>query len=355
MCSYWHRHLEADQLLDTHSITEIRIRQFLQHVARIVIVSIDQIKMSGKRLLDAIQLLNVAKNVAGKHLTIRQQQLDVYTRTSSLTKGLKQQYDNLVVTAQAASALARRFDENQPSAPWSDDRATRPANEDVIINTSQKDAEPSSQSQAHDIKTVKTETTLSSEEARKLQRQAEFQIPAKQAAPETSSASDYLITSKAQDTYYSPSLSPKVGLSSLPRVKIPQEGSVAQESDPHVTSGPINSDVFHTPKNATEEPSEEALQAVFRSPKVAGLLLSKKKRNPYINNREEQVVKPEPVKEETIKNVTEEPKVEKIEKEDVQPTMETLPKDVQVRMEQIFTRIIIQKLTTSRTSSRRHQ
>lgn len=289
--------------------------------------------MSGKRLLDAIQLLNVAKNIAGKHLTIRQQQLDVYTRTSSLTKGLKQQYDNLVVTAQAASALARRFDEKKPSASWSDDTATRPANGDVIINTSQKDAEQSNQRQAHDIKTVKSETTLSSEEARKLQRQAEFQIPAKQAAPETSSASDHLITSEAQDTYYTPSLTPKVGLSSLPRVKIPQEGSVAQGSDSHVTASPINSDVFHTPKNASEEPSEEALQAVFRSPRVAGLLLSKKKRNPYITNREDQVAKHEPVQAEIIKNVTEAPKIEKIEKEDVATTIETLPKDVQVRIE----------------------
>lgn len=277
--------------------------------------------MSGKRVLDAIQLLNVAKNVAGKHLSIRQQQLDVYTRTSSLTKGLKQQYDNLVVTAQAASALAQRFDEKKPSASWPDDRASSPANEDVTTNTSQKVVEQVNQSQAHSISATKTETTLSSDEARKLQRQAEFQIPAKQAAPETSSASDHLITSKAQDTYYSPSLSPKVGLSSLPRVKIPQEGSVAQESDPHVTSGAINSDVFHTPKNASEEPSEEALQAVFRSPRVAGLLLSKKKRNPYITNGEDQVAKQEPA----------EPKVEQIEKEDVISTIETLPKDFQAR------------------------
>lgn len=285
-------------------------------------------------MLDAIQLLNVAKNVARKHLTIRQQQIDVYTRTSSLTKGLKQQYDNLVVTAQAASALAQRFDEKKPSASWPDDRATRPANEDVFINTSQKNAEQVNHNQAHNIIATKIETTLSSDEARKLQRQAEFQIPAKQAAPETSSASDHLITSKAQDTFYNPSLSPKVGLSSLPRVKIPREGSVAQESDPHVASGPLNPDVFHTPRNALEEPSEEALQAVFRSPRVAGLLLSRKKRNPYSTNREDQVAKQEPVQKETIDNVVAERKVEQIEKTDMAPTTETLPKDVQVRNEQ---------------------
>jgi aarF domain-containing kinase len=290
--------------------------------------------MSGKRLLDAIQLLNVAKNVAGKHLGIRQQQLDVYTRTSSLTKGLKQQVENLVITAQAASALARRFDEEKPSASWSDDRATRSVNEDVIITTPQKDAGPGSQSQAHDANLFDSRKTLSSEEARKLQRQAEYQIPAKQAAPETSSTSDHLTVSNAQDTFYSPSLSPKAGLSSLPRVKIPQEGSVAQESDPHVTSGPINADVFHSPANKSEEPSEEALQAVFRSPRVAGLLLSKKKRNPYITSREDQVMKHESVQKETIDTISEEPKIDKVEKENITSAFEALPKDVQVRVMQ---------------------
>jgi aarF domain-containing kinase len=71
--------------------------------------------MSGKRLLDAIQFLNVAKSVALKHVALRQRQLDVYTQTSSLTKGAKRQIDNIILTAQAAAALARRFDERTQS------------------------------------------------------------------------------------------------------------------------------------------------------------------------------------------------------------------------------------------------
>ncbi|EED12475.1 molecular chaperone (ABC1), putative [Talaromyces stipitatus ATCC 10500] len=282
--------------------------------------------MSGKRLLDALQLLSVAKSVARKHLTIRQRQLDVYTRTSSLTKGLKQQVDNLVITAQAASALARRFDEKRPTASYSGDQATGSVNESFINRTSESDASQSSQSQPHDVKAVIPESTLSSEEARKLQRQAEFQIPAKQADPETLKSSDGVTVSNAQDTFYTPSLSPKIGLSSLPRVKIPQEGNIAQGTDPHVSSGPINSDVFHTPKNESEEPSEEALQAVFRSPRVAGLLLSKKKRNLY-NNSEDDVAKHGPVRKETISNISEQPI---IREEHVTSTVGTLPKDVQL-------------------------
>ena len=65
--------------------------------------------MSGRRLLDAIQVLNVAKSVATKHLAVRQRQLDLFTRTSSLTKGIKEQADGLVLTAQAAADLASRF------------------------------------------------------------------------------------------------------------------------------------------------------------------------------------------------------------------------------------------------------
>jgi hypothetical protein len=42
-------------------------------------------------------------------MAIRQHQLDVYTRTSSLTKGIKAQTEGLILTAQAAAALACRI------------------------------------------------------------------------------------------------------------------------------------------------------------------------------------------------------------------------------------------------------
>lgn len=245
--------------------------------------------MSGKRLLDAIQLLSAAKSVAGKHLTLRQQQLDVYTRTSSLTKGIKQQVDNLVITAQAASALVGRLDEQKPAASHLDHRPEEHYINPVVDKRAVvPDSRTGYQSSIEHANAGTSQRSLSSEEARKLQRQAEFQIPAKQAVAETSPAADNLTVSNAQDTFYSPSLSPEAGLSSLPRVKIPQEGSTVQESDPHVTSRPINPDVFHTAASnssevPSEEPSEEALQALFRSPRVAGSLLSKRKERPLLS------------------------------------------------------------------------
>ena len=73
--------------------------------------------MSGRRLLDLITLVNVSRNVAGKHIGIRSRQLDVHSRTSSLTKELKSQVDNISRAAQAAADLARRLNESQPSTP----------------------------------------------------------------------------------------------------------------------------------------------------------------------------------------------------------------------------------------------
>lgn len=265
-----------------------RVAPSCHNVAAIVNYKIQSLIMSGKRLLDAIQLLSAAKSVAGKHLALRQQQLDVYTRTSSLTKGIKQQVDNLVITAQAASALIGRLDEQKPASSHLDHRPEEQHYINPVVDKRAVIPDSRNQSSIEHANAGTSQRPLSSEEARKLQRQAEFQIPAKQAVAETSPAADNLTVSNAQDTFYSPSLSPEAGLSSLPRVKIPQEGSTVQESDPHVTSRPINSDVFHTAASnssevPSEEPSEEVLQALFRSPRVAGSLLSKRKDKPLLS------------------------------------------------------------------------
>ena len=45
--------------------------------------------MSGKRLLDAMALLNVSRNILAKHFEIRLSQVDTYARTSSVLKAAK--------------------------------------------------------------------------------------------------------------------------------------------------------------------------------------------------------------------------------------------------------------------------
>ncbi|KAJ5260016.1 hypothetical protein N7505_009397 [Penicillium chrysogenum] len=212
--------------------------------------------MSGKRLLDAIQFLNVSKTVAAKHLAIRQHQLDVYTRTSSLTKGIKAQTEGLILTAQAAAALARRFDEPSPPHP--------PSPADFPEKSTSADKPPSSV------------TSPPPELARKLQRQAESQIPASAATYSGDEKPSTLDVSKQQDVFYEPSRRSEPDLSGLPRVKVPKVAGDAQ-----VGNGGLNADVFQSsvePGKAApveEEMSEEMLQGLFHSPRVSRMISGK--------------------------------------------------------------------------------
>ncbi|OQE93042.1 hypothetical protein PENNAL_c0006G11700 [Penicillium nalgiovense] len=212
--------------------------------------------MSGKRLLDAIQFLNVSKTVAAKHLAIRQHQLDVYTRTSSLTKGIKAQTEGLILTAQAAAALARRFDEPSPPPP--------PSPADFPEKSTSADKPPSSA------------TSPPPDLARKLQRQAESQIPASAATYSGDEKPSALDVSKQQDVFYEPSHRSEADLSGLPRVKVPKVTGDAQ-----VGSDGMNADVFQSPvepgKSAPveEEMSEEMLQGLFHSPRVSRMISGK--------------------------------------------------------------------------------
>lgn len=71
--------------------------------------------MSGKRLLDAARLYGAFRSVAKTHFAIRSQQLDTFSKTSSLAKAVKSQTDRVTVTAGAAYALARRLSETGPA------------------------------------------------------------------------------------------------------------------------------------------------------------------------------------------------------------------------------------------------
>ncbi|KAK5002282.1 hypothetical protein LTR60_007151, partial [Cryomyces antarcticus] len=72
--------------------------------------------MAGRRLLDAAKLLAVSRSVAKQHIAIRSQQLDVYSKTSTLAKAVKNQTDRVTLTAKAAIVLAQRLNEAPPSS-----------------------------------------------------------------------------------------------------------------------------------------------------------------------------------------------------------------------------------------------
>ena len=65
--------------------------------------------MTGRRLLDIAAIFKASQGVAAKHVALRQHQLDVYSKTSSLAKAIKSQTDRVTLTVKAASDLAERF------------------------------------------------------------------------------------------------------------------------------------------------------------------------------------------------------------------------------------------------------
>lgn len=344
--------------------------------------------MAGKRLLDAASLFNASRAVASKHLALRSQQLDVYKRTSSLAKAVKNQTDRVTLTFRAAAALAERFEgqsvsystqassssQAQPSsrnAPVPSnasvegsgklqktkqgleqdhfyekskgnatadsvpdgmlgvrqekaDRYPLPdgtipsAGTDIGLSERDKDVYHNKQQSAPVKELLKEEkpgsepdlqpktsgrtsipepagssSSLSGEEAKKLQRQAEFQIPsrsAEQPSPESSSGDGAeLGIGQDKDVFYNPSTTATPVLSALPRVKVPKVTEDTQGSDEHVQDTGINQDVFYSASRAQAQAvpsaqavpeqvqaSAEMLSELFHSPKVARMLSGKR-------------------------------------------------------------------------------
>ena len=65
--------------------------------------------MTGRRLLDATAIFAAARRVASKHVTLRNHQLEVYSKTSTLARVAQSQSDRVTLTAKAALALTKRL------------------------------------------------------------------------------------------------------------------------------------------------------------------------------------------------------------------------------------------------------
>ncbi|KAI9837539.1 MAG: hypothetical protein M1819_007190 [Sarea resinae] len=128
------------------------------------------------------------------------------------------------------------------------------------------------------------------DQARKFQRQSEFQIPSNVAEPSPAISSDAnaanLTRGHDEDTFYTRSTRTSPVLSSLPRSKIPKQTEDTQSGDEHVEDGEINSDVFYSSEGhqpGTAIPSKEAVPEqeqvpeginteVFMNPRIAKML-----------------------------------------------------------------------------------
>ncbi|KAK3045093.1 hypothetical protein LTS18_014595, partial [Coniosporium uncinatum] len=320
------------------------------------------------------------------HIAIRQQQLEVFSKTSTLARAVKNQTDRVTVTAQAASALAKRFAEDAPSYasrytqraqdggketdqhiprgetvagqegqaqpeegiqqdhhyeqsqensavrdppegelhptqekpnryPLPDgtippegsnqtptagrdtyDRRPQPVPEKEPLSDTQHSNEDGLEPTSSDNSTIPTpkpssEAQYSSNEAKKLQRESEEQIPKITTA--AFSGDQKLAEGHDVDVYYDRvNAQPSTPLSSLPRTKIPKSTEVAQGSDEHVKDGQINADVYYSSEAqsaAQKIPTHEAIPKqdeaeqdintdVFHSPRIAKMLSGRDKK-----------------------------------------------------------------------------
>ena len=296
--------------------------------------------MSGKRLLDAVAMFNATRAIAYHHFSIRQAQVKLYARTSSFTRGpngasrASKDVSNAVHSSrQSTTAVVNAKQKSTPDTPdpktvegeghavrvtegiAQDHHYERSQENSIIESVPTQDlgvqqeraktyplADGTVQSRHIGSGEAATDgRDLSSEDAMKLQRQSEAQIPSRAAEPPTGEAfsigtaldgegSEFGVE-QDQDVFYQPPDSIAPVLSALPRVKIPKIEEDVQGGDPHIPQK-INADVFYSSRKlsqddlasqtdtAEDEPPNELMSSLFHSPRVARLLSTKSKNTP---------------------------------------------------------------------------
>lgn len=244
--------------------------------------------MAGKRILDAAKLINASSAVARQHIRIRREQWDVYNRTSSLAKAVKDQTDRVTVTAAAAVELARRFSEKD-TPHWQDDarrwdeaEATADRTEETVREAGAKVREAGEQGGAvvnqlaADVELgagqvrERDNGTLSSLRKRELQRQSERQIPSVTADAQSTAA-----PFTCQDTFSDRSGHVSPELSSLPRTKLPKHPETVSGQADSLREHATNPDTYPVPERpaASAEPEPEDFNAeLFSNPRVSRML-----------------------------------------------------------------------------------
>ncbi|KAI9721482.1 MAG: hypothetical protein M1812_002244 [Candelaria pacifica] len=173
--------------------------------------------------------------------------------------------------------------------------STEPGKEGVPKNKGEHVGalQPSSSNKSTTPKPTRHASVLPPNKARRLQREAEFQIPSQVVGQSSGGSLDpvaaRLEKGHDEDVSYSRSSKPSPTLSSLPRTKLPRHAVDTQDSDDSVRDGQINSDVFHSSPGRQQEqivPRTEAIPEqvqeeintdIFHSPRIAKLLTGRDK------------------------------------------------------------------------------
>jgi aarF domain-containing kinase len=277
--------------------------------------------MAGRRFIDAARLFNASKSVAQQHIKLRGQQLDAFSKTSSLAKAAKNQTDRVTLTLEAACVLSQRLNEEAPK--YAQAAARRAAagfkNGDIPPREAARDKraregtekgrdtfskrsvpEPPKEplmreglgpvvSNASSTIPFPGQPAGSSVENTKGTQQDLDRIPAHANEPYRPSPSpreQKLQEGHDRDVFYTRSVESPPTTQSEPRSQIPEHTEDRQESDGHVRDGQLNQDVYY----AVPEPAQEQLRKeenedmpegintdIFHSPRVSKMLGG----NPY--------------------------------------------------------------------------
>jgi aarF domain-containing kinase len=244
--------------------------------------------MAGKQLLDAAKLFDAGRAIGKQHIALRQQQWDVYSKTSGLAKAVKDQTDRVTVTAGAAYELAKRVNETGPS--WQEQSGQQSSSRRARENEASREsgvgrwgissqeqtqsANVASGTQARsDLRSqeekVIDDGSLSSLRKREIQRRAEQQIPS---ASSDGSSQDGAL---GGDAFNARPESVSAELSSLPRMKIPKQPESSQSPVSHVSGSNLNPDVFSGRGVKTEDeglPEGASLDGAFASRRVSQMI-----------------------------------------------------------------------------------
>ena len=295
--------------------------------------------MTGRRLLDAAAIFRASRDVAAKHVALRQHQLDLYSKTSSLAKVVKSQTDRVTLTVKAASDLAKRFNEPrpdystqapQPRKPHHDASTPGQNGASELKASGKRDALSQDHFHERSVQNAPSESQSDSslrirqEEAKRYSLQDGTIFPANPGDEptgdnESSSDSPQTAPPKAsiadkKETYegLEPSSSCTTSIPNPKNTKqrLPENVEDAQDSEIRVFAAQISQDIFYPSDSKGQDqvvphaqavpkqqsPSNEMYSELFHSPRIARMLGGQPKSNDAFKGLEMSGAQETPVK-----------------------------------------------------------
>lgn len=229
--------------------------------------------MAGKRLIDAAKLLNVGTSIAKQHFVLRRQQWDVYSRTSSLAKAVKDQTNRVTVTAAAAVELAKRLDETGPT--WKKEQeSTRsgrqnasPQTDTTSVDASTNTVTGVSPGGQNIVQEQDSAVSGTGERILDAEHKEQYEWPKGQPSGSTETPlTGQHKTSEISKPLWTDSLS-------LPRSNLPKHTQDAPSAGPNASSTNLDRDVSPQPTQPiTESVPEDINVDIFSSPKVSQMI-----------------------------------------------------------------------------------